>query len=173
MIDQNLKSFVDVAEDSDFPIQNLPFGIGKIGDEKPAVCSIIGDYVVDVRAVFELGFLDNIELDPNSLDQIVLNDFIAQGKQVTNAVRQRLAEVLSFDNVVAKQKSHGFLHAVQEVELMMPVRVGDYTDFYSSREHATNVGTMFRDPANALLPNWLHLPVGYHGRASSIVVSRY
>jgi fumarylacetoacetase len=104
-----------------------------------------------------------------------LNAFIALGKPITNGVRERIAELLNVNNQelqgndVLKSKA---LIKQSDAQMLMPVQVPNYTDFYSSREHATNVGMMFRDPANALLPNWLHLPVGYHGRASSIVVPK-
>jgi fumarylacetoacetase len=164
------QSWVEVAESSDFPIQNLPFGIFKTESLSPRVCSAIGDYVIDLSACLSLGYLDHIGLSNSILMNKYLNDFISLGKEKTRAVRSMLAEVLTAGNNAA-HKSHKFLHKMSEVQMLMPIQIGDYTDFYSSIEHATNVGTMFRDPENALLPNWKHLPVGYHGRASSIVVS--
>jgi fumarylacetoacetase len=169
-----LKSWVDVAPDSDFPIQNLPFGIFKTDREKPRVGVAIGDMVLDLRALHILGYLENLPFELDDLSSSSLNKVIARGKKATRELRNRVSKLLRSDVPDLRQKEHhvkqAFL-AQADVEMLMPVEVGDYTDFYSSIEHATNVGIMFRDPANALLPNWKHLPVGYHGRASSIVVS--
>lgn len=169
-----LKSWVDVAPDSDFPIQNLPFGIFKTDREKPRVGVAIGDMVVDLRALHILGYLENLPFELDDLSSSSLNKVIARGKKATRELRNRVSKLLRSDVPDLRQKEHHVKQAFfaqEDVEMLMPVEVGDYTDFYSSIEHATNVGIMFRDPANALLPNWKHLPVGYHGRASSIVVS--
>ncbi|HNA41103.1 MAG TPA: fumarylacetoacetate hydrolase family protein, partial [Saprospiraceae bacterium] len=164
-------SWVQYDGSTDFPVQNIPFGI-MIAGGKHKVCSRIGDYIIDIAALYELGFLNGIDLGLQHLENEFLNDFISLGKEVTNAVRDRLADVLDDKNTLgAKAKSEKFLRPALETVMSMPVRIGDYTDFYSSREHAFNVGCMFRDPKNALMPNWLHLPVGYHGRASSIILS--
>lgn len=169
----NLKSWVDVPSDSDFPIQNLPFGVFKTSELQPRLCTAIGNYIADLQVLAEHGFFDDLQIDLEVFSQPLLNDFIALGKQKTSAVRNRLSEILDqdLDEWDASELSEFFLRPQKEVQLLLPVKVGDYTDFYSSKEHATNVGKMFRDPENALLPNWLHLPVGYHGRASSIIVS--
>lgn len=167
-----LRSWISVPTDSDFPIQNLPFGVFQTKEKSPRLATIIGETVVDLKALADAGYLT--EVDAAVFDQAHLNDFMALGKTATRAVRQQLSELFQDNNdSLAKDETTkaACLHAVDTIELLLPVKVGDYTDFYSSREHATNVGTMFRDPNNALLPNWLHLPVGYHGRASSIVVS--
>ena len=171
--DPNLSSWVNVASDSDFPIQNLPFGIFQTPHAIPKAASIIGDQVIDLVALHELGYLDGLAIPKTTLEQRWLNEFIALGKPATNALRQRLSDLLNKEDTQwnAREQADRFLVPVAEVELLLPVKVGDYTDFYSSIEHATNVGTMFRDPDNALLPNWRHIPVGYHGRASSIIVS--
>ena len=169
-----LKSWVDVAPDSDFPIQNLPFGIFKTEREKPRVGIAIGDMVLDLRALHILGYLENLPFELDDLSSNSLNKVIARGKKATRELRNRVSKLLRSDIPDLRQKDHHVkqaLFAQADVQLLMPVEVGDYTDFYSSIEHATNVGIMFRDPSNALLPNWRHLPVGYHGRASSIVVS--
>lgn len=168
------KSWIEVAPDSDFPIQNIPFGIFKVAGKNPRAGTRIGNTVVDLYALAEAGFLDGMGIDPGVFNRDSLNPFIALGKPVWSAVRRRLIAVFGSDNPELRdfpEKRTEILIPVENVKMMMPVRVGDYTDFYSSIEHATNVGTMFRDPANALLPNWRHLPVGYHGRSSSIVVS--
>jgi fumarylacetoacetase len=121
-----------------------------------------------------MGYFKGIELPITATENNFLNDFIELGKEITSAVRTRLQELFSdldhsFKNAVNHHSA--VVHQISEVEQLLPVRIGNYTDFYSSMEHATNVGTMFRDPANALLPNWKHIPIGYHGRASSITVS--
>ncbi len=169
-----LKSWIEVRPGSDFPIQNIPFGIFQTDSIPHHVATIIGNQVIDLVALNDLGYLNDLNLDKTTLSQQYLNDFIAQGKAVTNAVRERLSDIFNIENKTLQENldhRSQVLHDYDEVRMLLPVKVGDYTDFYSSREHATNVGTMFRDPENALLPNWLHLPVGYHGRASSIVVS--
>lgn len=170
----NLKSWVEVPKDSDFPIQNLPFGIFKTKYLSPVAGVAIGNFVLDLVYLHENGFLDGLGLPPGIFNQRFLNDFMALGKKKCREVRERISELLQHDhdelknNVGAREIA---LIPMNEVQMLMPVRVPNYTDFYSSEEHATNVGSMFRDPKNALLPNWKHLPVGYHGRPSSIVVS--
>jgi fumarylacetoacetase len=169
-----LKSWVEVPVGSDFPIQNLPFGIFKTEYLSPVAGVAIGDHVLDLVYLHENGFLDGLGLPVGIFNQRYLNDFIGLGKKKTREVRERISELLQHDNdelksnVAAREIA---LISMSEVEMQLPIRIPNYTDFYSSEEHATNVGTMFRDPKNALLPNWKHLPVGYHGRASSIVVS--
>lgn len=169
-----LKSWIAVSSDSDFPIQNIPFGIFKTADKSPRLATIIGDTVIDLDVLAQAGFFDAINIDKAVFAQTYINDFMATGKEVTRAVRACLSELFEKSNTTLAGNTAVMaqaLHHVKEVELLLPVKIGDYTDFYSSREHATNVGTMFRDPNNALLPNWLHIPVGYHGRASSVIVS--
>ncbi len=171
--DPSIKSWISYDDKTDFPIQNLPFGVIKFTDTDYHFASIIGDYVIDLSRLSDLGFLDGLDIPESIYTSPYLNDLIALGKKTTSKLRDRLSDICNADidykNASAAREQ--FLKPVNQVELSCPVRVGDYTDFYSSKEHATNVGTMFRDPDNALLPNWLHLPVGYHGRASSIVVT--
>jgi fumarylacetoacetase len=172
--DPSLKSWVPVSAGSDFPIQNLPFGIFKTSKTAPRIGVAIGEHIADLQALGEAGLLDDIPFDRSVLSQNTLNSFIALGKPLTYAVRDRLSHLLNVENHELqgnKALIKKILLKQSDAQMLMPVHVPNYTDFYSSREHATNVGAMFRDPANALLPNWLHLPVGYHGRASSIVVS--
>jgi fumarylacetoacetase len=174
IIDKNLKSWVEVSPDSDFPLQNIPFGIYTDADNPHRACTAIGDYIFDLAAAANFGFFDNITTEKTVFEQSSLNDFIALGKNVTNAIRLRVAELLSETNTEVKDsewRKRKILKKQPDVKMRLPVRIGDYTDFYSSIDHATNVGKMFRDPENALLPNWKHLPVGYHGRASSICLS--
>lgn len=170
--DPTLKSWIEVAPDSDFPIQNIPFGVFKKG-KGHRIATIIGDQVIDLFELSKRGYLGKT-VDAKIFKNEFLNDFMALGKKKTNKVREQISAVFkkSSRKLKGNEKDRkAILSPVSKVELTMPIRVGDYTDFYSSRDHATNVGKMFRDPENALLPNWLHLPVGYHGRASSIVVS--
>jgi fumarylacetoacetase len=173
--DPTLKSWLRVPEGSDFPIQNIPFGVIRTKGKEPVPATRIGDTVVDLSVLADFGFFDLLDIpDLSVFYSPVLNGFIDLGKPVTSAVRNRLAELFSegCDELKGDKEACSLaLFDAGEAEMMMPVEVGDYTDFYSSIEHATNVGIMFRDPANALLPNWKHIPVGYHGRSSSIVVS--
>jgi fumarylacetoacetase len=169
-----LKSWVEVPTGSDFPIQNLPFGIFKTKYLSPVAGVAIGDFVIDLVYLHENGYLDGLGLPAGIFNQKYLNDFLALGRRKGGEVRERISELLRHDNEELKQNVAArelALIPMQEVQLLMPIRVPNYTDFYSSEEHATNVGSMFRDPKNALLPNWKHIPVGYHGRASSIVIS--
>lgn len=173
--DPTLKSWIDVPENSDFPIQNIPFGIVKPEGKEPRPATRIGDTVIDLSILTDLGFFDNLQIDNYGVFYApVLNDFIELGKDIWSSVRERISELFRDDNREIRdndQVKNACLLNLNEVKMMLPVEVGDYTDFYSSIEHATNVGIMFRDPENALLPNWKHIPVGYHGRSSSIVVS--
>jgi fumarylacetoacetase len=172
--DPKLKSWVEVQQNSDFPIQNIPFGIFKTKYLTPVGGVAIGEFVLDLVYLHENGFLDGMGLPPGIFNQKYLNDFLALGKKKIREVRQRLSDLLRHDNdelqsnIAAREIA---LVPMQEVQMLKPVRILNYTDFYSSEEHATNVGSMFRDPKNALLPNWKHIPIGYHGRASSIVAS--
>ena len=172
--DPNLKSWIEVTSNSDFPIQNIPFGICKTDQLSPRVCSRIGDKVIDIKSLFVLGYLSNLPFSLEDLDTNSLNKIMGYGKRSTTDLRNRLSKIFSTENSDLQNNTHHVdqvLLAAESVEMLMPVEIGDYTDFYSSRDHATNVGTMFRDPNNALLPNWLWIPVGYHGRASSIIPS--
>ncbi len=166
-------SWLQVNPNSDFSIYNFPFGVFKKGNHVGAG-SAIGDFVIDLDYLLSSGYFDSIELPANIFKKPTLNDFIGLGKTITNGVRTRLIELFSENNNELQSNNAdktSCLIPMHEVEMLMPVKVPNYTDFYSSIEHATNVGAMFRDPDNALLPNWKHIPVGYHGRPSSIIVS--
>lgn len=175
-----MQSWLEVPSDSDFSIGNLPFGVFRTRDRSPRAGIAIGDDVVDLVTLAEQRLLPfplangRGEGDlRRALNQPTLNDFIALGKPVTHAVRLRVQELLTEKSDVS-ETSDFWSHALvqqRDAEMLLPLRVPNYTDFYSSLHHATHVGAMFRDPKNALLPNWRHLPVAYHGRASSIVVS--
>ncbi len=169
-----LKSWLEVPNNSDFPIQNIPFGVFSVEEEDLVIGTRIGDYAISLTALNDLGFFKDIDFDDNVLYDETLNAFISEGKEVWRAMRNRISEIFEANNPKLRDdvKSRELvIFNVNEVNVELPVFIGDYTDFFASREHATNTGTMFRDPANALLPNWLHLPVGYHGRSSTIVPS--
>ena len=167
-------SWITVSKDSHFPIQNIPFGVFLTPEDIMTIGTRIGDTAIDLGALHQLGYFDGIPLTDDIFMQDTLNDFISHGKKTWRLVRNRIAEIFDQNNPQLKNnKEHTdiVLFDATEVEIQLPVFIGDYTDFYSSKEHATNVGKMFRDPENALLPNWLHMPVAYHGRSSSIVPS--
>jgi len=171
---ENLSTWLDVPAVSDFSIYNIPFGICRLLGSSPRVCTRIGDYVIDLSVLHRMGYLPTFGWPDMVFENRSLNEFISMGKQNTVQVRKALQDLLSGSKPSLKNNTdlHAtVIHKISEAEMLIPVQIPNYTDFYSSREHATNVGMMFRDPANALLPNWLHLPVGYHGRASSITVS--
>lgn len=172
--DPHRKSWLEVPQNSDFPIQNIPFGVFLTKDDVITIGTRIGDYAIDLGALQQLNYFEGIELTDDMFMQDTLNDFISDGKKTWRLVRNRIAEIFDAENPKlrdnAKQRNI-IIFTMNEIEMQLPVLIGDYTDFYSSKEHATNVGTMFRDPNNALLPNWLHIPVGYHGRSSTIVPS--
>lgn len=168
------KSWLEISQNSDFPIQNIPFGVFLTKENIVTVGSRIGDFAIDLGALQQLGYFEGIELTDDVFMQDTLNDFISDGKKTWRLVRNRIADIFDAENSKLRDnKKHRdvVIFNMEDVEMQLPVFIGDYTDFYSSREHATNVGMMFRDPANALLPNWLHIPVGYHGRSSTIVPS--
>ncbi|WP_242916772.1 fumarylacetoacetase [Pontibacter liquoris] len=172
--DPSLHSWIEIAADSDFPIQNLPYGIFRTDTRDPRVGVAIGEYILDLCVVGQQNMFELIDLDPNVFHRRYLNDFMALGKPIWRAVRNRVSDLLRNDNEEISGDSNLIRQCLvkqSEAEMLLPVKIPNYTDFYSSEAHATNVGAMFRDPANALLPNWKHMPVGYHGRASSIVVS--
>jgi fumarylacetoacetase len=168
-----LSSWVEVPKNSDFSIYNLPYGIFKNKKLSPRIGIAIGDKIVDLSVLDQEGFFQNMFLPEGIFIKESLNELMALGKVQTRKIRERVQSLLLADN--GELRDHSARGKVmvtrKEAEMLLPVKIGDYTDFYSSIEHATNVGKMFRDPENALLPNWRHIPVGYHGRASSIVVS--
>ncbi|HPG34167.1 MAG TPA: hypothetical protein PLM34_09940, partial [Lentimicrobium sp.] len=164
-----LKSWIEVDSKSDFPIQNIPFGIARHKDGAITAVTRIGDFIIDLAALERLGYFLPTHLHlATKFRQNTLNDFIAMGQNAWRAVRNRIIEIFQENNPELRDKQ-GLRRLIvipsEDSEMLMPVKVTDYTDFYSSIEHATNIGKMLRDPENALLPNWRHLPVGYHGRA--------
>ncbi len=170
----NRKSWIEVPKNSDFPIQNIPFGVFITKDDIITIGSRIGNQVIDLGALQQLGYFKDLKLAEDVFLQDTLNDFISHGRKRWRRVRNRIADLFDSQNITLQNKPElleKILFHIDDIEMLLPVNIGDYTDFYSSIEHATNVGKMFRDPDKALLPNWKHIPVGYHGRSSSIVVS--
>ena len=168
------KSWLEVFKESDFPIQNIPFGVFITRDDIVTIGSRIGDYAIDLCALHQLGYFDVILLTDDIFLQDNLNDFIADGRTTWRLVRNKIAAIFDIENETLRDNTNHrekVIFKINEVEMLLPVAVGDYTDFYASKEHATNVGSLFRDPKNALLPNWLHVPIGYHCRSSSIIPS--
>ena len=168
------KSWLHVEKDSDFPIQNIPFGVFLTRDDIITIGTRIGDFAIDLGALHQLRYFRDIPLTDDMFLQDSLNDFIADGRITWRLVRNRIAEIFDTTNSELQDNAEHkdrIIFKMDEVEMQLPVDIGDYTDFYASKEHATNVGSLFRDPKNALMPNWLHIPIGYHGRSSSIVPS--
>lgn len=176
IIDKNLKSWIKYNKDSHFPIQNIPLGIYTINiNHVKKICTRIGDTIIDLNQLSKLNFFGDLNKNEdfnNAMQNEKCNALIALGKNTLRNLRKKIVEIFDQNNTsIDHELIKKCLFKIEDVQLHLPTHIPNYTDFYSSREHATNVGTMFRDPANALLPNWLHLPVGYHGRASSIIVS--
>ncbi|MFD1468607.1 fumarylacetoacetase [Hymenobacter caeli] len=173
-----LRAWIDIPFQHDFPIQNLPFGVFETDERGPRLAVAIGDYVLDLYVLSQFGFFDDLtelgNAQPRVFRRRSLNGFLRLGRPAWRAVRQRVSELLRHDNADLRdhpEAARAALLRQRDVRLLRPVKPANYTDFYSSLAHAANVGTMFRGPENALLPNWRHLPVAYHGRASSIVAS--
>ena len=173
--DPAARSFVEVAPDSHFPLQNLPFGVFSTrSDRAPRAGVAIGAQVLDLAVLEEAGLLAVAPPGSRVFDRATLNAFIALGRPAWTRARARIGTLLRDDEPTLRDNAALRARALVpmgEIELHLPLEIPGYTDFYSSKEHATNVGSMFRDPKNALLPNWLHIPVAYNGRASSVVVS--
>lgn len=173
--DPSLRSWVEVSSDSDFPIQNLPFGVYQPQDRLSAVCVAIGDHILDLLALQEAGLFRGTSLQDQDVFALTLNLLMAAGPTAWRDVRSRVQDLLADSGDPALRDNASLcaraLIPAAKAEMILPVDIGDFTDFYSSKEHATNVGTMFRGKENALMPNWLHMPIGYHGRASTVFVS--
>ena len=170
-----LLSFVDVPAESDFPLENLPYGIFRARDGRARAGVAIGDLVLDLQVVEEAGFFRDLNFGEGPIfARDSLNSFLALGRPAWRKTREALQHLLAADTSTLRDdetlRKRAF-HRQADVVMQLPARIGDYTDFYSSYHHAFNVGTMFRGPENALMPNWKWLPIAYHGRASSIVPS--
>jgi len=175
-LNPELRSFIDVPADSDFTIHNLPYGVFKPAfGAAPRIGVAIGDQILDVSVLADRGLLSGPELGTAAVLGLAnLNALMALGRPAWTELRSKLTRLLRHDEPTLRDDAalrNAALVPAGSVEMQLPTVIGDYTDFYSSREHATNVGVMLRGPDNALQANWLHLPVGYHGRASSVVVS--
>ena len=168
-----LKSWILSANqpENDFPIQNLPFGVLTTEQQtQPHVGVAIGDVILDLAVLHKAGLLEGDDV----FNAASLNPFMRLGPGSWSAVRAQVSALLNADNATLRDNAALRSQAIvaqQFARMLLPVEIGGYTDFYSSKEHATNVGSMFRDPKNALLPNWLEIPIGYNGRASSVIVS--
>jgi len=159
---------IDIPKNSDFSIHNIPFGIFSHTNKKPGAGVAIGHWILDLSIMSQNGYFPYSKAEV--FEKSTLNDLIGLGKKITSRIRKDIQDFILVDSPLSETEK-GFFFPQSEASMHLPVQIGDYTDFYSSIEHATNVGMMFRDPENALLPNWKHLPVGYHGRSSSIIVS--
>jgi fumarylacetoacetase len=171
--DPSLRSFIDVDPASDFPIQNLPYGVfSTAANPTPRVGVAIGNHVLDL---WELEQDSRLDVGPLGVfSGSSLNPFMALGPKVWTRTRARISELLRHDHPELRDNGElrkQALMPMREARLHLPFTVSGYTDFYSSKEHATNVGVMFRGKDNALQPNWLHMPIAYNGRASTVVVS--
>ncbi|KAJ8687254.1 hypothetical protein QAD02_023048 [Eretmocerus hayati] len=169
-----MKSFIEYSFQSDFPIQNLPYGVFSTSDNKKKRIGVaIGDLILDLSAIAHLFTGPFLSDKQDVFRQDCLNDFMSLGRPSWIEARKTLQKLLAVENETLQQDEIRSKVFVQQKSATMhlPAKIGDYTDFYSSIHHATNVGIMFRDKNNALLPNWKYLPVGYHGRASSVVIS--
>ena len=172
--DPSLKSWLEISKESDFPIQNLPFGIYSTKNKTKRVGVAIGDQILDLYRLFKLGYLNSLSFCEHCFSNEYLNRMMGHGKLEIRDLRNRISELLNAENSELSQNKEAIAKVLDlqiESEMHLPVKIGDYTDFYSSEQHAFNVGSMFRDPDNALLPNWKHIPVAYHGRSSSIILS--
>jgi fumarylacetoacetase len=164
-----LKSILDIDAESDFSIYNLPYGIYSTPEKSRRAGMAIGDQILDLAGLYELGYFDMI--NTNVFDRAVLNDFIELGQPAWQHVRHKVQALLSERSDLFRDYQNQILDKQADASMHLPVRIGDYTDFYSSEEHASNVGRMFRPNADPLLPNWKHMPIAYHGRSSSMVIS--
>lgn len=165
-----MQTWLAIPSGHDFSIYNLPYGVFEHQGQSHLGIAI-GDWIIDISELAAKGHLQVTHAPASVFRSNDWNAFIACGQVAWKEFRTQLQNWLSDESSILARERHVFLKDRLSAKMNMPIIIGDYTDFYSSREHATNVGMMFRDPNNALLPNWLHLPVGYHGRASSIVVS--
>lgn len=170
-----MESYIEVFPESHFSIHNLPYGVFNPPGGDLRVGVAIGDQVLDLAVLENSGFFIDTPLGERAIfSQPSLNAFMELGRPAWKAAREIVQQLLLADNPTLRDDEALRRQAIlpmSDLKMHLPAEIGDYTDFYSSREHATNVGTMFRGPENALMPNWLHLPVAYHGRASSVVIS--
>lgn len=172
--DTTRKSWLPIEENSDFPIQNIPFGVFLTKENVVTVGTRLGNYAIDLGALQQLNYFEGIELTDDMFMQDTLNDFISDGKKTWRLVRNRIAEIFDEKNPqLQNNQKHCeiVIFSVEDIEMQLPVLIGDYTDFYSSKDHASNIGKMLQYEDSDLLPNWLHIPIGYQGRSSTIIPS--
>jgi fumarylacetoacetase len=170
----NRKSWLEVPTNSDFPIQNIPFGVFLTKENVVTVGTRIGDFAIDLGALQQLNYFEGIELTDDMFLQDTLNDFISDGKKTWRLVRNRIADIFDERNPKLRDKLKDkdiVIFNIEEVEMQLPVLIGDYTDFFSNKEHANNIGKIIEKTEDPLFPNWLHIPVAYHGRSSTIIPS--
>tara|TARA_R110001583_G_scaffold78922_1_gene213654 strand:- start:395 stop:1684 length:1290 start_codon:yes stop_codon:yes gene_type:complete len=170
----NKKSWLQVKPGCDFPIQNIPFGVFITKDDIITIGTRIGEYAIDLGAFQQLGYFNGIPLTDDIFMQDSLNDFIDDGRKTWRLVRNRISEVFDIDNNTLKNNNahkEVIIFDVNEIEMLNPVDVGDFTDFFSSKAHAKNISKMFNLQKDSKEKNWLHMPLGYNERASSVVVS--
>ncbi|MCU0373537.1 MAG: fumarylacetoacetase [Ignavibacteria bacterium] len=169
-----MKSFVPYNNDTYFPVQNIPFGVFRNGNEEH-ICTAIGDFILDLNLLEKNGYFSKTSFAGKKVfSKSRLNAFMSLEKPAWSEARKRIQEILGENNPELRDNEElrgKCLIPAADAEMVLPVEIGDYTDFYSSKEHASNVGEMFRGKENALMPNWLHIPIAYHGRSSSIIVS--
>ncbi|APJ04737.1 fumarylacetoacetase [Silvanigrella aquatica] len=174
---QEFQSWLVIPNNHDFSIYNIPFGVFYINNNlKSARCgAALGDYIIDLSCLYQFGYLNDIKnLSKEIFEKNKLNYFLSLGNETCNSVRKRIQSLFSEKNIELKnhpEHLEKILVPAASAQMLLPIEVKDYVDFYSSLDHASNVGKMFRDEKNPLLPNWKHIPIGYHGRSSSIVVS--
>ncbi len=172
--DPNRKSWIKVEKNCDFPIQNIPFGVFITNEDIVTIGTRIGKTVIDLGALQQLGYFKGIKLSDDVFLQDTLNDFIAHGRKRWREVRNRIAEIFDINNIELQNNVNHkseVLFDLSEVEMLLPVDIGDFTDFYSNLNHAKNAGKIFFGSENHLPENWKHFPVCYHGRSSSVIVS--
>jgi fumarylacetoacetase len=171
--DPNAQSWILTDPESHFPIQNLPYGVFSRGHEPPRVGVAIGEFILDLATMYDEGLISQSRVPFNVFSLPRLNEFMACGRLAWQSTREAVFTLLLSKTATLRDNAELRRHALvpmRETSMHLPVFIGDYVDFYSSEQHATNVGRMFR-PDNPLLPNWKHIPIGYNGRASSIVIS--
>jgi len=161
---------IQIDSNSHFTIYNLPYGIFSTTEKHKRAGVAIGNYIIDLSVLFEHSFFED-KIHSNIFNQDSLNDFIALGKDIWSFVRKKIQDLLIEESDFYKNNHDKFLVLQSESIMHLPVKIGDYTDFYSSEEHASNVGKMFRPTMDPLLPNWKHMPIAYHGRSSSIITT--
>jgi fumarylacetoacetase len=171
VIDADRRSWVGGADGSGFPLQHLPYGVFTAAGRRPRIGVAIGESILDLAAAAEAGWLDDAVHDPELVATDRLNPLLEQGRATWAALRRSVAWLLDADNPAGAEAARGWLVPRAKAQLHRPFAVADYVDFYSSLEHATNLGRILRPDSEPLLPNWRHLPVGYHGRAGTVVPS--